>query len=95
MKSKSEPEIKPSVYLKSKDLPQIKDWEVGNKYTLLMRVKQTSLSENEYEGRKEMSASFEILDVKPKTQSKSVKEELSETKKEGKQGPAAKLMGGH
>ena len=58
------PEMKPSLYLSDKDLPEVADWEVGHEYKLLVEVKQTSKSINEYEGKKKMTATFEIAKVK-------------------------------
>lgn len=59
--------FKPSIHLDEKDLPAIREWEVGQKYVLILEVKQTSKNENEHtEGRKtikSMSASFEIQKV--------------------------------
>ena len=63
------------VSLDSEDLPDIKDWSVGKKYTLIVEVEQTSMSKDgdEYgpvstngEEKKNppMKARFKILSVK-------------------------------
>ena len=53
-------EMMPTLHLTSKQLPDIKKWEVGHEYTIAMTVKQTSHSINT-DGA---SAGFEILSVK-------------------------------
>ena len=53
-------EMMPTLHLTSKQLPEIKKWEVGHEYTIVMTVKQTSYSIN----TDEASAGFEILSVK-------------------------------
>lgn len=62
----SMPEMKPTVYLSKKDLPEIEDWEVGKKYKLVMEVEMVSRNENEYDNKKDLNASFEIEKVKAK-----------------------------
>lgn len=55
-------EMKPRLYLDSKILPAIKDWEVGEEYDILLRVKQVGLREREDGGR--LEADFVILSAK-------------------------------
>jgi len=50
----------PSLHLSSKDLPAIKNWEVGKTYNINLEVKQTSMSE---EMGGDMHASFEIRKI--------------------------------
>ena len=50
--------VKPRVHLDSKMLPQIKDWKVGEKYDIMLRVKQVGLREMEGGG---MEGAFEIM----------------------------------
>ena len=47
----------PSFHVGEKQMPEIKDWEVGKKYKLMIEVEQKSLSQNE-SGR---DASFDIV----------------------------------
>lgn len=59
-------EMKTTVSFSDKELPEIKKWEVGSTYKLVMEVKQKSLSQDEYgEGDEKHRASFEVLSVKP------------------------------
>lgn len=39
----------PTIYLDSRQIAEIRDWEVGEEYTLILKVKQTSKSENDKE----------------------------------------------
>ena len=50
----------PSFHIDSKQMPEIKKWEVGGKYYLMVEVEQKSLNENE----DSMSASFDIIAYK-------------------------------
>jgi len=52
---------KPMLHITSKDLPAIKEWKIGETYTLEIKAKQVSLSQY---GDEPYSASFEIKDVK-------------------------------
>jgi len=38
--------IKPSLYLTEKDLSEVKNWQVGKEYDLILHVKMTSQSED-------------------------------------------------
>lgn len=66
------PEMKPTLRLDSKDLPDIKGWSVGKKYTIQLEVEQTSMRQgNEYDfepadadDKKEISASFKVISAK-------------------------------
>lgn len=49
------------IHLTEKELPSIKDWNVGKSYSLNLKVKQKSKSE----GPDGMSASFEIEEATP------------------------------
>lgn len=59
-------EMKPSIYLTDKDLPVVKKWQLGETYRLVMDVKLTSLSQNQYDDKKRTSASFELQKVTTK-----------------------------
>jgi len=60
------PEMKPTLYVDATDLPQLKDWKVGSEYDLVLKVKMTSQSISNYEGKGKTSGSFEVLKVEPK-----------------------------
>lgn len=51
--------IYPRITLSVKDIPEIKDWKVGETYEVELTLKQVGVSNNEYEN----SASFEIRAV--------------------------------
>lgn len=52
---------KPHLDISSEDLPEIKDWDVGEIYTIEVKAKMTSKSENTYNGEKpKLTACFEI-----------------------------------
>lgn len=60
--------ILPTVRLTDEDLPEIKNWKVGEKYTLVMEVEQTSMRQgNEWESSaskdKRIHATFKITSV--------------------------------
>lgn len=60
--------ILPTVRLTDEDLPEIKDWKVGEKYTLVMEVEQLSMRQgDEWQGAnskdKRIHATFKITDV--------------------------------
>jgi len=50
----------PSFYMSAEQMPEIKDWEVGKKYQLIIEVEQ--ISKNEHENS--VHASFEIVAYK-------------------------------
>jgi hypothetical protein len=52
---------KPSIYLTMKDLPAIKDYDVGDTYYALYKCKMTGKHEDE--GR--LSGDFRVLDINP------------------------------
>lgn len=51
---------KPHLDISSEDLPEIKDWKVGEIYTIEVNAKMTSITENEYDGNTKTTACFEI-----------------------------------
>lgn len=51
----------PSFSLTASELPAVKDWKVGSKYTLTIEVEMTSASKNEYQ--KELTAGFQITKI--------------------------------
>ena len=56
--------MKPYLSLSEKDLPEIKEWEVGNDYKLLVEIKMTNKSISEVDGKKPVHCGFEISKVK-------------------------------
>ena len=68
----------PSFSLTEKDLPAIRNWQVGKKYKLEVEVEQVSMSKDEY-GKSPMTAHFKIHKV-------GEKEVLSEEEKKGRMG---------
>ena len=58
------PDMKPTIFLSEKDFPEVKNWEVGSEYKLLVTVKQTSKSIDQYDKKQQVSARFEIVNVK-------------------------------
>jgi hypothetical protein len=60
-KESKEPEYKPTIYFDDKQLPAIKDWEVGKTYVVAMKIKMVSLRLSEHNKR---SATFEVYGVK-------------------------------
>lgn len=63
--------MKPTLRLTSDDLPAIKNWSVGKKYTLKLEVEQTSMRQgNEYEyeigesdAKDKISATFKVTGI--------------------------------
>ena len=53
---------RPSIHLDEKQLPEIKNWKVGNKYELCIEVEMTSHSKSEYNNGA-YSAEFKINKV--------------------------------
>lgn len=62
---------KPRLHLSSKDLPAIKNWEVGEDYEIKLKVRQESMHEDERGGR---SATFVIEKCMAEDESEHVKE---------------------
>lgn len=59
--SKTDPWMNQRITLKSSELPELKEWKVGEKYKLEVEVKQTSTRQDE---GKPMEAEFTITKVK-------------------------------
>lgn len=53
----------PTLYLTDKDLPELKTWDIGKTYNLEITVKLISRSEREYDGKKEMTGSFDVTNI--------------------------------
>lgn len=52
---------KPTISLDSKVLPKIKDWKVGKTYEVYLKIRQVSVHEDDYDGKKYLHASFEVV----------------------------------
>lgn len=52
--------FRPSIHLDEDQLKEIKDWEVGRNYTLILEVTQKSKRED---SNKKISASFDIMKI--------------------------------
>lgn len=75
---------KPKIYLDAEDLPAVKDWKVGDTYTVQAKVKLVFQSEgNEYESdypsmmegapkQMPMKATFKIISIEPIKEMKKV-----------------------
>lgn len=63
-------EMNPTLSLSSAFLPEIADWKVGKKYTLVLTVKQVSRNEHEMKDENEVYGIFEIVKAKSQTDSK-------------------------
>lgn len=59
-------EHKPTFSLTTKELPEIANWKVGETYEIELKVKQVSLSQDNYDGNNATCASFEIQDATAK-----------------------------
>lgn len=83
LESSVEKEHYPTVYLTSDTLPEIKDWEVGEEYKIVMIVEQKSKSMN-VEGKEEKyNADFAIkkigcMDMEGSEDEEDSKEKLKE-----------------
>ena len=74
----SNPQImKPTFQITAKELPDIKNWKVGQTYTMEVKAKQISYRVD----NNETSASFEIVSIKPEKESdetKNLKSKMSD-----------------
>ncbi len=69
----------PTVHLNDTQVPEIKDWDVGETYQIVMDVKQTSKSEDK---NGNVNSSFEVVGYKP------VEDDMSDSDLEDLQGKA-------
>jgi len=53
--------FRPSIHLEEDQLKEIRNWEVGENYTLILEVRQKSKREND--SSKKISASFDIMKI--------------------------------
>ena len=78
--------FRPSIHLNEDQLKEIKNWQVGENYTLILEVTQKSQRESE-DSSKKISASFEIMKIgtpNKKFNHKMMKEFRSGKLKDGK-----------
>ena len=68
-------EIYPSICIHSRDLPEIKEWKVGESYKLVLEVKQTSMREDR---KNEIHADFDIKKIAAYDSYKSKDQKLKE-----------------
>lgn len=66
----SEGRVLPTIYLREKDLPEIRGWKVGGEYYLIIKVEQVSIGTNlnletgSAPDKKQLNAEFKIKSVK-------------------------------
>ena len=88
----------PSTFsLRESDLPELKDWKIGGKYTITMEVEQVSASKPE-SGKGEMDARFKILSVESEGKAEEKEEdydEEDESEDEGEKPMKSGMMGRH
>ena len=53
----------PSIYLKTKDIPEAKDWKIGEKYTVEMEVRLHAMSDS-IEGQDSLTLDITGVSVK-------------------------------
>lgn len=63
MEANKKQEEKPRLHLSIEQLPEIEKWEVGEKYKVLVEIKQLSKHETDDEEH-EMCADFEVTHIK-------------------------------
>jgi len=97
----------PSISLTEDDLPDIKDWKVGGKYTITLQVEQVSSSKDATLGpSKKLEARFHVLKAttsgKPMEEEDDTEEETPEEETspdeempEEDMGDMEDMMGGH
>lgn len=69
---------RPTFSLTVDQLPEIKNWKVGNKYKMVIEVEQTSMAKQEYMKDQPLTARFRITKV--------ASEDEDEDTKRGKKG---------
>ena len=53
----------PEVSFDKTELPEIKNWKVGGKYELKLKVEQISIGKDTMDNEKELRARFKVLEV--------------------------------
>ena len=89
VKTKEKTKRKERLSLNSLDVPEIKDWPIGDEYEVTVKVKMNSIREvdkwdmDEYGYKKgDVKAEFEVLDVKAVGKPKSKKGVYIKTKED-------------
>jgi len=54
----------PEISLDETTLPEIKNWEVGGVYTIILEVEQLSVSKDQMDNEDELRATFSVLSAK-------------------------------
>lgn len=88
----SSKEYFPNIYLKAKDLPEIKEWEVGEDYYLLLKVTMRSKEEYETSNEERCSASFDIKEIGSVEGKNKMEDEEDEYEDEDSELTKAQLM---
>lgn len=52
--------MRPTISLDSSVLPAIKSWKVGGDYEIHLKVHQSAVHEDDYDGKKTLHATFEV-----------------------------------
>lgn len=77
----------PRVTFTAEDVPEIKDWKIGEKYFLELEVEQVSAEKDRfgYEGEKEspLTATFKVVAVKAVHKSEKKDDDKEDEKKKG------------
>ena len=61
----AEPEEMPAtIYLSDKDLPELKRWDVGKSYKVIVEMEQTGKNINEHGSTKRTNGTFEVKSIK-------------------------------
>lgn len=50
-----------TVDIRGTQLPEIKDWKLGETYSVVLKLKMRSISEGGYDGKQPLRATFEIV----------------------------------
>lgn len=70
--------VYPNLHLNTKEVPEIKDWETGKTYTLLITVKQLTKNETHesasWSGKGSSTAGFKIVKVKAANEGTQIKD---------------------
>jgi len=62
MSQEKDDKIFPCLYMDFDNLPEAKDWEVGEEYTVTLKVRMTSVHQDE-RGPKDGSVGFDVVGV--------------------------------
>lgn len=69
-----------TVDIKATQLPEMKDWKIGETYDVMLKLKMRSMSEGGYDGKQPFRGTFEIVGSgKPETESAAEDSSASES----------------